>query len=448
MKKTRITLFSLILSIACMLTGCSDTPSEVKEEIENYKNAETVEDAETTMLPFADAIGKAKGFKEENDTNITVENVILPETTKMPTYDVKFYNEKGRDVFTKLQSEPLFRNNGGGKTVDTPGDIDTWLADKEYCFTSFAEPKGINYYLNESDIKVTDYGMYYGNIMRTGDTGCLVLFNDEEITGVSSHSKYSAEKRVLTDFANNTDKYKLYDGNIKTVADITEFAEEFCNKHLAETENNLFKYQVNYLDVREIENDKFGFFVTLCRKDKYGNLFDGTQSYPYTYDEFKDRNALINSYIHLWITSTEYITEFERYYTFDMTEKSNNENIVTIESAADILSNKLAQGKSYKFDTAELKYVFEVTQSDYIDAAREYSESKEDDNDFLGACYCGESIYAYGDYEITAVPYWVFTNIQAQGADSNCGGIYMVNALDGNFRIENVDDSGKIIMPY
>ena len=114
---------------------------------------------------------------------------------------------------------------------------------------------------------------------------------------------------------------------------------------------------------------------------------------------------------------------------------------MTLKSAVNILSNKLAQGKAYEFDTAELKYIFEVTRSDYINAARDYAKS--DESDDIIVLYSPESVCAYGSYQITAKPYWVFTDITSQNTGTNCGSIFMIDALDGELRIENVDEQGK-----
>ena len=150
--------------------------------------------------------------------------------------------------------------------------------------------------------------------------------------------------------------------------------------------------------------------------------------------------------MYLWITSHDSIAEFQRMYTFSIAESGTNDKIVTLRSAVDTLSKELAQGKSYDFDTAELKYIFEITQSDYIDAAREFAKSG-DSNDFI-TIYSPEAVYAYGSYKITAKPYWVFTDITANNSGTNCGRIFMIDALDGDLRTENVDEYGRLKINY
>lgn len=71
-----------------------------------------------------------------------------------------------------------------------------------------------------------------------------------------------------------------------------------------------------------------------------------------------------------------------------------------------------------------------------------------DRNMYGNVVYSPDSIYAYGNYEITAVPYWVFTDIMAQNNDTNCGSIFMVNAVDGSVRIENIDEYGNLQLHY
>ena len=433
-------LICMALSLL-LLTGCAKAPSEVDKEIENYNSAQTVSKAETVTLPVGEAIKEARSFSADNTTNITVKNLILPESTKMPTYDVRFDSSGAGEVFKKLQNEPLLATDGGGIAVDSPSDIRSWKDKKENCFSSFPELNGTLYYRNSSDVKCSDWGTYYGQNMRMTEAGSISLFADEQNTGVGSSLNYPVEKRFLTDFQNITESFTLCDARKMSVSEAVKFAQKFCNDDLAAAEKNRFEYQVNYVDVRKVEADKYGYYISLCRKDKYGNLFDATGMYPYQIDEFESRNPLIASPMYLWITSGDNIAEFEKRYTFSIDEISSGDKIVTLKSAVNILSNKLAQGKAYEFDTAELKYIFEVTRSDYINAARDYAKS--DESDDIIVLYSPESVCAYGSYQITAKPYWVFTDITSQNTGTNCGSIFMIDALDGELRIENVDEQGK-----
>lgn len=445
MRKKHIALltFSVLL-----LTGCADAPGEVKEEIKNYENADAVQETEIIMIPFPEAIQQADQFHESNTTNISVDHLIIPESTKMPTYRVDFYNEKGAELFTKLQSEPLFGNDGTGTVIETENGTDEWLSNKEYCFTAFPELGGTNYYRNASGVMISDWGVYFGQNMRMTESGCFTFYCDEERTGISSYSNYPVVRRFYSNFEQEKETYTLYDGASESVAEAVKLAEDFCNNNLKESEDNRFNYQVNYVDVRDIGNDKYGYYVSLCRKDLYGNYFDATPNYPFRYEEFSERNALIASPIYMWITSSDSISEFERYYTFSLEETNANENIVSLECAIDLLSATLAQGKSYAFDTAELKYILEIMQSDYIDSVREYVRTEGNEDIISAIVYSPDSVYAYGDYEITAIPYWVFTDITAQNTNTNCGAIYMVNALDGSLRIENVNEYGNVQIQY
>ena len=86
-----------------LLTGCAKTPSEVEKEIDDYNSAQTVQESDTDTLPVEQALAKARSFKSENKTNITYQNLILPESTKMPTYDVRFDTSGAVEVFKMLQ---------------------------------------------------------------------------------------------------------------------------------------------------------------------------------------------------------------------------------------------------------------------------------------------------------------------------------------------------------
>lgn len=443
MRKKYIALltFSVLL-----LNGCADAPHEVKEEIKNYENADAVQETEITTIPFSEISVQANQFAHENDTNISFDHLIIPENTKMPSYRLDFYNEKASDLFKQLATESLLGNDGTGISIDVETRVDEWLNNEDYCFTAYPSLSEKNYFRNESDIIISDGGYYFGQTVRMTETGCITYW-DYDSTEFDSHSKFPVVKRYFNGFEQAEESYTLSDGSSKSAADIAYFAENFCNSSIKQAENNAFDYQVNYIDVRDLGNGKFGYYVSLCRKDKYGNRFDATAMYPFNYEEFAERNALIAPPTYMWITSSESITLFEKGSSFSLEETGVNEKIVSLESAVDLLSATLAQGKSYDFDTVELKYVFEISQSDYIDAAREFALDKENDA-ITCICYSPESVYAYGDYEIIANPYWVFTDVSTQTTSTNGGGIYMINALNGSFRIENINEHGNVILNY
>lgn len=440
-KYAAISIFLLML-----LTGCNEAPDEVKEEIKNYENADTIQETEITTIPFSDVLVQANAFADENDTNISFEHLIIPESTKMPSYRVDFYNEKASDLFEQLATESLLGNDGTGISIDIESRVDEWLNNEDYCFTAYPSLSKKCYYRNESDIIISDGGYYFGQTILMTETGCITYW-DSDSTEFDSHSKFPVVKRYYNDFEKAEETYTLSDGSSKSASDFVYFAENFCNSTIKQAENNTFDYQVNYIDVRDLGNGKFGYYVSLCRNDIYGNRFDATAMYPFNYEEFAERNALIAAPTYMWITSSESITLFEKGSSFSLEETGVNEKIVSLESAVDLLSATLAQGKSYDFDTVELKYVFEISQSDYIDAAREFALDEENDA-ITALCYSPESVYAYGDYEIIANPYWVFTDASAQKTSTNGGGIYMINALDGSFRIENVNEQGNVILNY
>lgn len=440
----RFTAISLLLLM--LLTGCSEAPDEVKEEIKNYENADTIEETKISTIHFSDVLVQANRFADENDTNISFDHLIVSESTKMPSYRVDFYNEKASELFEQLSAEPLFGNDGTGSSIDVESRADEWLNNESYCFTAFPSLGEKEYFRNESDIIISDSGYYFGQAIRMTETGYITCYGTEN-EEIVSPLKYPVVKRYYSNFEQAEDSYELFNGTSKSVSEIADFAESFCNSGIKQAENNAFDYQVNYIDVRDMGNGKSGYYVSLCRKDIYGNYFDAAKMYPFSYSAFAEKNPFIAAPTYMWITSSESITLFERENSFSLEETAVNENIVSLESAADLLSATLAQGKSYNFDTVELKYVFEVSQSDYIDAARKFASDEENDAS-TAVCCSADSVYAYGDYEIIANPYWVFTDVHASETSTNGGGIYMINALDGSFRIENLNEQGNVIMNY
>ncbi|MBQ7131171.1 MAG: hypothetical protein IJO29_01235 [Oscillospiraceae bacterium] len=435
-----------VIAILPTAIGCAKAPDEVLSEISNFEDGNAVESVEVVTMPLEEVILQAENISTNNTTNISFDNLILPNSISMPSYRVDFYNEKTSDLFEQLTTESFLGNDGTGISIDIESRVDEWLNNEDYCFTAYPSLSEKCYYRNESDIIISDGGYYFGQTIRMTETGCITYW-DSDSTEFDSHSKFPVVKRYYNDFEKAEETYTLSDGSSKSASDIVYFAENFCNSTIKQAENNTFDYQVNYIDVRDLGNGKFGYYVSLCRNDIYGNRFDATTMYPFGYNEFAEKNALIAAPTYMWITSSESITLFEKGSSFSLEETGVNEKIVSLESAVDLLSATLAQGKSYDFDTVELKYVFEISQSDYIDAAREFALDEENDA-ISSTCYSPDSVYAYGDYEIIANPYWVFTDASAQKTSTNGGGMYMINALDGSFRIENVNEQGNVILNY
>lgn len=421
------------LSALIMLSACAETPKEVKSDITIYDNAEKIDTVKIRKASLETVLKDAGVFKNVNKTNINVDNIILPVSTKMPEYTVDFISGENEGKFFSMQNDSQIGNDGG-QVVSIQNDIEKW---KQYGKNIFSVRPTIDmdvFYRKGQEIMISD-GTYYGYNMCKTEHGLITLFPDGTSLERNSAHSYNAVKRYYDNFEKIEESFCLCDGKEVTVSKIAEYAEDFCKRNFSPAEHNLFEYKTDYIDARKITENKYGYYVSLCRVDSYGNRFDSTYIYDYVYDAFKDKNALMPAPIYLWITESDEIVEFERHYSLSLTESADNDSFVPLDNAAEILSYTLAQGKSYNFNIAELKYIFEFTESDYIDAARKAAiESNENDATVI---YSVDSIYAYGDYEIKAVPYWVFAQSNSSGSDTNSAVLYMVNAVDGSVRIEN-----------
>ena len=290
------------------------------------------------------------------------------------------------------------------------------------------------HYPHEDNVLISDAGYYYGYDFVANELGIITKFTDNATPQTSSPYQFNVTKRYYSISSEISDSYSLYDGSKCSVLDIAEFAEQFCMNYFSESENNLFSYRANYVDVREMGDEKYGAYVSLCRVDKYGNNFDSI--YAYQYELGGKKTALLAAPIYIWVTGKSYISEMERHYSFDISEETDNSDFLTLESAVNVLSNRLAQGKSYEFETAELKYIFEFTNSQYINDA-EYFANDLSENEKIQVNLSANNILMNGTYILQAVPYWTFTKHKLTGNGMNNGTIYMVNALTGELRIEN-----------
>ena len=172
----------------------------------------------------------------------------------------------------------------------------------------------------------------------------------------------------------------------------------------------------------------------MSRIDSYGNYFDST--YAYHTELGNEKTPLLSAPIYLWIVGQSKIAELERHYSLKIVDENENDSFISLKSAVNTMSNKLAQGRAYDFDTVEFKYIFEFTESSYIDEANTYAETL-DDYDKISVNLGTANIVKKGRYVLKAVPYWVFTKFSPTPMERNCGTIYMINAITGDFRNEN-----------
>ncbi|MBR1764398.1 MAG: hypothetical protein IJ746_03290 [Ruminococcus sp.] len=425
----------LILAVcATMLAACAEAPEEVREEISIYDAAEAVEKADIRKASFEEVLEEARELSQTNGTNVKIESIILPESEAMPTYTLELDSAGQEELFAALTECDELSLQGGYK-VELGGDIDSWRSSRERTFTYGPELPAKVLYKDKDSIKISDSGIYYNYELISVDGGITTLFSSFASPDTMPPQTYSAEGRYYTDLKATDDSYTLYDGSAMTVAEAAEMAEGFANSCFSKAELSQFTYQADYIDARRIEDDRFGMYIVLCRRDSRGSLFDS--SYGYLFDLDRPEHPILNGIIYLWVTGSGRIEELEHHYPLKITEERENSEYVTLGSAVEILSYVLAQGTAYDIRRCTLKYVPVFTDSDYERDARAFRDSLPEEDRSL-VQISPEAICRYGSYTLEARPCWVFETCSGSGTQTNCGTVYIIDALSGELRIERI----------
>ena len=119
MKHSILAFILLIVSLCC---SCAQAPKEVMDEISAYDSAQTVETTEIKTAPFKEVTDNAKDINKTNNTNIKIQNIILPESEGMPTYSIKLDSSGRKELFDALSDcDELGLHDG--VTVESSGGV-------------------------------------------------------------------------------------------------------------------------------------------------------------------------------------------------------------------------------------------------------------------------------------------------------------------------------------
>ena len=426
----RLIIFPMILSI--MFCSCAETPSEVDSEIDAYNNASAVKTVDEEYGSVEAVLEQARDIEKTNKTNIRIEILVLPQSKAMLVYDIKLECSGNSETLDTISKSKALDFQAGEK-VRIDGDIQKWKNSGDNRFTYQPSECAEVMYKKDQSVQC-EQGSYFGFNLAVTQTGIVSRLPDWSSPDTMPPDTYAAQKRYYSGFEDISESFTLCDGKDMTVSQAASFAENFADEYYSKSESSQFTYKADYIDVREIEKGKHGIYVLLARCDKNGTRFDST--FAYKPDLTKDIPALLAQPVLVWITRTDYIAEAERHYALKIVSEKETDKLLTLQSAVEKLSNTLAQSTAYSIKRASLKYVSVFKSSDYVKDAKKYYDSV-DENKKLEIQVSPQSITAYGNYELEARPCWVFETCTGSGKETNCGIVYIVDALTGEVRIEN-----------
>lgn len=399
--------------------------------MDSYSKAQDSNKEKKTSLEYQtlDEIRKKSSkFLSNNTTNVTVDHLIISDGKAMPAYKISPFNKNYDNL--KPLVKYIFNEDF---SLDSPYCKYDKKSDKFYTDDgNFIPYDIISYTGKEMD---TEKAMVYH---ETGMSWWTSVGNDDPYRYTEN---YPTEKQYILNYGEKLDNisYKMLDGEEWGLKEASEYALNFVNAYIAPLENNEFSYQITDFKVKKLNDECFGYDVNFQRVDKNGNLFDNHSIYANS-EASKDENTgeisknswyiqgkpyLYGSAIELTFNQKEKLNSFVKYHVpyFKETVK-NGDKLISFSSAVNIISDKMAKEKAYKFETAELEYYYVALDAPTMESDWEHT------NDLT----------MLSSSNIQARPYWAFTTKDCYTGEGNetivnSGCLYLVDAITGELYV-------------
>ena len=408
MKKCLISLLSLLL-----LTACAKAPDEVKTENSILDNAEVNQTAEAGLeyLTLDEIRARAESDISESNTNVVVKSIRIGGGSSMPVYDTVRDYPDYKERIGKAVSE-IF---GDDLSSEMKGSITTF--DDDDLGAVFYSPEGKTI---DSGVSATSGGSMGITYEFSEQYGMPAANGQESIV----KSYFFAENEQVPD-----DVYIMTDGKELSVGDAAKEAERLFNTYFLLDENSRVLYKTVRLDVYKYPDGKHGFLYYMDTYDKDGNILIGNLNpvidvkafdrketfYPFqrvAYGFFLD--SQLHPYAYTNITPSEGVI------------KEPGDKLLSLKSAMDILSGRLASSAAYELDAA-LAYIAVIPPADGLVEEDDHGEKT-----IFGA----EEYFLNTENNMELRPFWVFRDSKKNNPElSTGGGLFTIDALTGELYI-------------
>ena len=408
MKKCLISLLSLLL-----LTACAKAPDEVKTENSILDNAEVNQTAEAELeyLTLDEIRARAESDISESNTNVVVKSIRIGGGESMPVYDTvrdyPDYKERIGEAVSKIYNDNL--------SSDMKGTITTF--DDDDLGAVFYSPEGKTI---DSGVSATSGGSMGITYEFSEQYGMPAANGQESIV----KSYFFAENEQVPD-----DVYIMTDGKELSVGDAAKEAERLFNAYFILGEDDGISYKINRLDVYKYPDGKHGFLYYMDTYDKDGNILIGNLN-PVVDVEAFDRKETFYPFQRV---AYGYFTDSQMHpYAYTNITPSEGEikepgdKLLSLKSAMDILSGRLASSAAYELDAA-LAYIAVIPPADGLVEEDEHGEKT-----IFGA----EEYFLKTENNIVLRPFWVFRDSTKSNPEySVWGGLFTIDALTGELYI-------------
>ncbi|MCH5196435.1 MAG: hypothetical protein J1F28_06960 [Oscillospiraceae bacterium] len=373
MKKATNIVLSSAIAAALLLAGCDGGENrlikraEISEVRENFeKDCESLKNKSYENLNFKDASFSFADIDEVSELTLT--KLIGKSADEMYEYLCGMIDELTDNYYTDEEKKKEIR------FVDA--DLDNGLPFPYNCPTLDEYKNGLETddplpCLNTEDYSISILrGVLYGF-----DNGALIDYDNSRRTsgmyGYQMLGSYTGNSAVFfTDDLSCTDTYRLVDGEI-SIADAAKFAQDYLdNLKFTPYDGNIPKPRIVAVNVADIGEGCYGYnFITTV--EYKGVNFDyrfkegkNTYSGHVVQNDYDDR-SYYSEVGYIDMIETDKIHHFVMIaHGFDVTEGKPQTSIVTLESAADLLSEFLSG--AMMFTAREISVVWLETSSNGV----------------------------------------------------------------------------------
>lgn len=378
MKKT-VSVIILCVTSGMLFCSCAEVPESLKTsentEINTIgsdprytdytQNAENK--TETAERGNLDVIrSQLENDLSKKYPNIKIENARVGDGNNMPTYDVKIegnpdFNFKNiveylyADKFD-VNNDDFYRKRYKGDPVET--EYPATFEPLNYAGDGIRPPNSYEFDIEDftpdkNNSSQSIYSYSTGDVWGSEVGG---FYND-----IYYYEMYNISERYDLKYNNLEDSlsYPMMDGNEWNVKEAITFVENFWNNYLSQSDPVKYEYNVKTLFVIAIGNNKYGYLFEVERKDNNGNYYDVDCGFIQDDIAIESNNPFkIDNSQLTWITEKEVILRFSKDYSIKPEKQTNDgTNLLTLEGAADILSESLASNINLNIYSAELNYV-------------------------------------------------------------------------------------------
>ncbi len=414
MKAKRILALGLAV-VSLFVTGCQNAPDEVKKENEILNNKVN---SDGVALEFATLEEIRNTYEEQNknnSTNIQVGYVRVSQGDSMPSYTVKKRILDGYPDYSDLV-EYVY----GEKVEDHPESVMTYSHTEEFPGTDCS---GCFLYVpNEEDIM--------SRFITWDCGGIAVTYNRESTSSMEGYPIVKMYQIFMGDTVGD-DSYVMTDGKELKVSDAISTVEDFCNNYFSPMLNNEFHYSVKELFVHQYDDGTYGYNYDMEYTDVNGNIIGSCIMRCRDLEGFDEGTVpyVLANDCHGYVFDTDktHMTAYQESTPVKGDETDKGEQLLTYESALEVMSNRLATAKQYDFDIASLEYlVVYPAEPGYLTR-----DERGDLNDLNISKIDHDNERTY---EVR--PYWVFRDFEKNTtSEAHYGGFIIVDALTGEVSV-------------